>query len=317
MKRLIAVVLAAALGWGLFWMWEARATKSQITQWFEARQLEGWEASYSDLKLRGFPNRLDITLTDVMLADPNTGLIWEAPFFQILGLSYKPGHKILIWPDSQTLNQTQITGSGLRASVVYTADGDILRLNAEAETLNLSGSQNLALAGARAALGQTSGTTYQLAMAAKSIAGEVTALPTLGEGVSDSLQVQAQIEFDRPWSLEAAHQHPQPRKIDLRQAQYSLDGLLLALAGDLDVDRDGQATGRLTLRAENWRDMLAAAQAADRIPPGLAKTVEQGLGLLSGLSGRTDTLDLPLTLNRGNAALGPIPLGTAPRLHLP
>lgn len=317
MKRLIALVVAAALGWGLFWLWEARATKQAVAQWFETHQKNGWEASYSDLKLRGFPNRLDVTLTDVMLADPETGLVWEAPFFQILGLSYKPGHKILIWPNTQTLNKTTLTSSGLRASVVYTAEGEILRINAEAETLHIAGDQNLALAGLRAALGHQSSGAYRVAVAAQGIAGQATALPAMGEGTSDSLQLQALVNFDRNWDIDSIDTRPQPTHIDLRQALYRLDGLELALAGTLDVDGAGRGTGKLTLRAQNWRDMLDKARISGQIPDNMARTVEQGLGLLSGLNGRADTLDLPLTLNRGQAALGPIPLGPAPLLQLP
>ena len=37
------------------------------------------------------------------LADPDTGLAWDAPFFQILALSYQPNKWIAVWPREQRL----------------------------------------------------------------------------------------------------------------------------------------------------------------------------------------------------------------------
>jgi len=43
------------------------------------------------------------TLTDLRLTDPETGISWQAPFFQVLSLSYKPNHLIAVWPNEQQI----------------------------------------------------------------------------------------------------------------------------------------------------------------------------------------------------------------------
>jgi hypothetical protein len=45
--------------------------------------------------------------------------------------------------------------------------------------------------------------------------------------------------------------------------------------------------------------------------------VETGLTFVAGMTGGTDRLEAPLTFAGGRMALGPIPLGPAPRLYLP
>lgn len=322
MKRLVLVILVASVGWAMFWVVQAWNLKSDLAAWFEDRAADGWEASYGDLQVRGFPSRLDATLTDVKLFDPARGTGWDAPFFQILGLSYKPGHVILIWPKTQTLTlpsgHHDITSDGLRASLVFDADGRILRSNLEAETLNVAApGRALALAGLRVGMQllTVENNDYRFGLHADAIAR-----PDNRDGISqtEALDVLSEVRFDRSWHVGALGEaSPQPRMVALRQAAYRNNRLELDLAGQLDIDEAGRADGALTLRAKNWREMLDAAKRSGTLPPALADTLEQGLSLASGLSGRRDTLDLPLRFSNGDVSLGIIPLGEAPRLRLP
>nr|WP_254899086.1 DUF2125 domain-containing protein [Thalassococcus arenae] len=319
------VIILAGLGWSGYWFWQSTTLRTEIERWFEDRRSEGWQAEYGDLAIRGFPNRLDITLTDPVLADPDTNLVWSAPFLQILSLVYKPGHHILAFADSQTVSGTdgawQITSDGLRASVISEPGGRIMRLGLEAAVLNLDGpDQALALAGLAGALHEveTRPRTYRVALSADAAAGRPGTLPQITTGRFDALALDAQVRFDQDWQRASVQDgRPQPERIELRLAEYRSGGLELKLAGDLDVDARGRADGSLSLKAVNWREMLAQARDAGRIGDGLAQTLEQGLGLLAGLSGNAQTLDLPLGFDEGRVSLGPIPLGKAPLLRLP
>jgi hypothetical protein len=123
--------------------------------------------------------------------------------------------------------------------------------------------------------------------------------------------------FDAPWdasALQAAR--PQPTRIDVKLIEAKWGQLELRFAGGFDVDNSGRATGRITLKAQNWRDILAVRAAPGAIPSQLVRPIEQGLSLLSGLSGNRNTLDLPLDLKQGQMKLGPIPIGPAPLFRL-
>ena len=88
----------------------------------------------------------------------------------------------------------------------------------------------------------------------------------------------------------------------------------LNAAGELDVDVSGMPTGRITVRAKNWREMLQLAVASGVVAEGFAPTIERALELLSQMSGNPRTLDAPLSFEDGRMSFGPIPLGAAPRL---
>ena len=88
MKWLLGAILLAAAAWSGMWYFAAETRRDGLRDWFEARRDEGWQADYGDLALRGFPNRYDATITDIALADPERGLVFTAPFLQILTLAY-------------------------------------------------------------------------------------------------------------------------------------------------------------------------------------------------------------------------------------
>ena len=88
MKKLLVLIVTLAALWAGYWFVGAAGVKAGFAVWFDARQSEGWQAEYSDLSVKGFPNRFDTTLTDPALADPATGLAWSAPFVQLFALHH-------------------------------------------------------------------------------------------------------------------------------------------------------------------------------------------------------------------------------------
>ncbi|WP_040604009.1 DUF2125 domain-containing protein [Sagittula stellata] len=322
MKRYMLVLIGAAVLWGGYWGVQAHTLRGEIQDWFETRRAEGWVADYDALQVRGFPSRLDVTIAQPRLADPDSGVSWEAPFLQILGLSYKPDHVIVAFPDRQTVGVDggahEVTSDGLRASLVTGQDGALLRLNAEAETLNIRrDGADIALAAVLANFHRLEGqdTTYRLAIGAGAVA---TPKGALSRGRANGLDIEGRFVFDSPWTLGAlAGPRPQPASIDLAKAEYRLNDLDLQLAGRVEVDSLGRPDGRMTLRAENWRNLLDHARDSGNLPEALADTLIRGLTLAAGLNGRQDTIDLPLTLSGGEVSLGIIPLGKAPRIRLP
>lgn len=311
MKRYIGLLLAVALLWSGYWVVQRQALRAELTGWFDARQAEGWTASYDDIAIRGFPSRLDVTITAPVLFDPQTGLGWTAPFVQILGLSYQRDHVILAFADSQQLTlpdgAVQITSNGLRASLVTEGDA-ILRLNAEAESLTIG--DGVALAHPLMNFHHMASADYRLSLSAAAVA--------TGDTSGDGLTVQALVGFDAPWTLQALDgQRPQPVTLDIARADYRHDALEVALAGQVTADAEGRMSGEVTLRAQNWQALLDQAETAGTLPDTMAKPLRDALTLVASLSGRQDTLDLPLRLSRGAVSVGILPIGQAPRLRLP
>ncbi len=332
MRKLVAILLGLAVLWGGYWFVGATAVEQGLKSWLSARNAEGWVAEYSDLSTRGFPNRFDTTVTDIRLADPSTGVAWTAPIFQILALSYRPNHIIAVWPDTQVIaspfEKVTIETDDMRGSVKFEAGTDLVLENATfvLDGLSLSSDAGWAASAenARLATRQTAAletahdigieaTTVTLTDAFRAAVDPAGVLPTAIE----TMRIDATVDFDAPWDrFSIEDRRPQITAINLREMRARWGEMDLRLAGELEVDAQGVPTGKITVRAENWRQMLDMALSAGVIPGMVAPMAERGLEALAGMSGSPETLDAPLTFRNGNVAFGPVPIGRAPNLTI-
>jgi len=333
MRGMLILIVVAALAWSVYWAVGSTGATKSFEDWFETRRADGWVAEYSDLSTQGFPNRFDTTLTDVSLADPDTGLAWEAPFFQVFALSYKPNHIIAVWPDEQLIATPQakydVASTDMRASLVTRpAPGLPLdRLTLTVEDLSVhpvaadqpTRADSLVLAAERATAADSS---YRLGLTADGFAPALEWRVRIDPGDTlpetlEALSVDMTVTFDKPWDLSAIEDaRPQPTRIDIKLAEARWGRLELQAAGEVTVDRAGIPTGEITVKARNWRDILRLATESGALPPAFAGTLEDGLTLVSQMAGNPKTLDIPLGLKNGRVLLGPVPLGPAPLLRL-
>ncbi|MFP4273493.1 MAG: DUF2125 domain-containing protein [Paracoccaceae bacterium] len=327
MKRLLLVILLAALGWAGLWIWGAQELRAAYEDWFAERRADGWVAEHDTLSVRGFPNRFDLRLTDLSLADPASGLAWEAPDFHLMRLSYRPRHLIAVWPEDFLLatprGKLGVAGQDMRASLILRPDAPLAleRANLAAETLTLTPGEGGAWAVARLSAAvrreAAAGASYRFAVTADGVAPPAPMARGLPETL-EAVRADLTVEFDRPWDMAAVEGvRPQPRQVKITRAELRWGGLELEAAGRLEVDEEGWPEGRLDLRAQNWREILRLGREGGMLAPGLANTLLEGLSLLAGLSGNPETLDLPLSFRNRVASLGPIPIGPAPRLVIP
>lgn len=329
MRKLLGLVIAAAVLWGGWWFVGSRGLEQAFSTWFEARRAEGWQAEYSDLKVAGFPNRFDTTFNDLRLADPDTGLAWEAPFFQILALSYKPHHVIAAWPDTQLIatprEKITVTADKMLGSIVF-KPGTALELDRSAIELKefkLTSDKGwwvlFPVANFATRTVPMRENAHEVSFLSNKMRPSADLVETLEvAGLPEEFQalhLDAELVFDAPWdrmAIEAAR--PQLTALNLSMLEAEWGDLQLQAAGKLTVDGMGVPSGKITIRATNWRDMLHIAVATGALPQGVADTLESGLAALAGLSGNPKTLDVPLTFRDARISLGPIPLGPAPLL---
>ncbi|MFY9238701.1 MAG: DUF2125 domain-containing protein [Roseovarius sp.] len=334
MRAILAIVLLAAVVWVGYWFIGARAAETGFASWFEERRAEGWQAEYGEIAVGGFPNRFDANFTDISLADPSTGLAWEAPVFKILALSYQPNHVIAVWPVEQQVATPEekftLRSEDMRASMVLEANTG---LTLDRATLTASGLSVAPVAGG-APLGANAVTLaaervpadadahYHMGLRADGLTPAAGWLERVDQTGSlpetlETLTADFTVVFDRPWDRKAIEvARPQPREITLKLAQARWGQLSLQAAGSVIIDARGMPEGSLTIKAENWREMLALGRASGALPENLARPMENALGLMAGLSGNPSSLDIPLDFRSGRIWLGPVPIGPAPVLRL-
>ena len=327
MLRLVVIFLVGALLWMVWWAFGQGAYEQGLASWVKDRRGEGWAADYASLETRGFPNRFDTTITDVALADPETGIAWSAPFVQLLSLAYKPHQVIAVLPDehrfSTPFQNITIQHEDARASLFLqpsTSLGlDRSRIMVTALTAKSSLGSELSLAEGRIAAERQDSPkdTYRIGAELLGLVPtqEVRRALDPGQLLPEKitrLRADAVMTFTAPWdrfAIETAR--PQVTRIELQDLSARWGTVDFRAAGALVVDDAGVPEGKITVRAEDWRKMLDMAEALGWLPLGMRATVETGLGLMAG---EGDVLDAPLTFSGGSVSLGLIPLGDAPRL---
>ncbi|MBV1868776.1 MAG: DUF2125 domain-containing protein [Marinosulfonomonas sp.] len=328
MRWLLGVILTVATLWSGYWFIASNAVEMGLSGWLDTRQSDGWVAEYSDVATRGFPNRLDTTITNIELADPGTGVAWKAPFFKIFALSYKPNHIIAIWPHAQTLaspyEKISVTSEDMRGSVVFTPGTslELDRSNFDLQAVQLRSDLGWSAAVekgkffTRQTVGKTD--THDIWFEATNLTPSANVKNTLDPASLlpvefETLRIDSTVAFTAPWDRFALEKNrPQISALHLKDLQATWGNLDLRAAGKLNVNSAGIPTGKITIKATNWRNMLRIAVDTGVVPQNISKTLESALEFLAGISGHPDTLDAPLTFKNGKVSFGPIPLGKAP-----
>jgi hypothetical protein len=333
MRTLLAIVVAAGLGWSGWWFWNAAMRENAVAAWLDERRAAGWVAEAEDIAVNGFPNRLDMTVTGLDLADPAAGWSWRAPQFQVLSLTWKPHHVISVWPGEQVVaspyETVRIASETLRGSVVFVPRPglELDRSTIEIAEMTITGEAgwqatlgNALLATRRSEPGTAPPHAHDVSFTADNLAlpaGWTAGLDRAGvlPDRMETTALDATLAFDRPWDQNAVETgNPALEGVTIRDLRVNWGRLDLRGRGTLQADEAGYASGRLDLRVRNWRDMLALAVNAEMISSSTARAVETGLGLLARLSASRDTIEVPLVFEDGRTRLGPIPIGDAPRL---
>ena len=330
MRRLIVIVLAAALIWMGYWAVAATLLERGLAGWLNARQAEGWVAESADITVSGFPTRFEITIDALELADPATGVAWQMPRFGIEAASARPQRITATWPAEQTIaspfERIAVLSDRMQAEIGFEPGTALVLHTAD---VGMSGVRLISTTGWEAELADGRLTTAQVDGAENThdIDFEATAVRP-SSGLRDSLdpagvlpdevetlRIAARVGFDAPWDRFAIERaRPQPVSVDLDELRATWGRLDLRAAGALTVDGDGVPEGRITVKATNWREMVGLARAGGLLPEALVPTVERALELLAALSGPPETLDAPLSFQNGFVSFGPVPLGPAPRL---
>ncbi|MEM8630972.1 MAG: DUF2125 domain-containing protein [Pseudomonadota bacterium] len=330
MRLILWIVGVLAFLWGGYWFVGAATLERSTVAWLEDRRADGWVADYDSVVTRGFPSRFDTTLNGLDIADPDTGVAWQAPFFQILSLSYKPNHVTAVWPGEQVfstpLQSIDISSSYMQGSMVFEPNTDLAlqRTQIVMNDLALVSSEGWtsALAEGRLAVWQSEADplVYDIGFEALEFepAGPILDLLASGSDLPDTisqLYLDTEAAFDEPWDRHAIEDaRPQPTAIDLRLLRATWGEMDLQMTGQVLVDEQGYPDGEVSVQAKNWRDMLALAVRAGALSDDLRPTVERALEILAGLTGNPDAIDAKVGFRNGSVTFGPFPIGPAPRL---
>lgn len=326
---MLVVVLALGTLWSGYWVVGSIALQSAAEQWFKQQAVAAGIASSSGLEVHGFPNRFDLTISDVHLTDPVSGVSWDTPFAQVFSMTWKPWHLIAAVANSQTITtptQEILLGSGsLKGSLVLVPGRALVldRIVVVGEELAASSNLGWEIKASRAELATrqdasvTNGHEVNLAvMALMPDPALMTAMAGTSDlpPVIDVARVDVVAGFSAPIDRFSGQSRPEPTSLRLRDGLIRWGDMELTVKGDLVADANGFAEGQINVQLQNWRKALPPAVAMGLIKPEIAPTVERMMEVLAQQSGDGSVLDLPLVMKDGWMTLGPLPIGPAPRL---
>lgn len=337
MRRLIGIITILFGLWAGYWFVGATALETGLKDYLSAEHsaTDPIPIAYSELKVRGFPNRFDTRLTDISVTDTAGNISWQAPFFQIHALSYKPYHIIAALPHSQTLqlpDQTlKITSEEIKGSVVFVA-GSLLEKALEIDrssivlhelTVSSDMGWDTAISQGQIATRQTPTEPLHYDL---SFSADVISLPAPLRAVIDPKHLQpaalsraalnSTLTYTHPWNLLAPRDMtPELSKVSVTELTILWGDVQLQANGVLQIDRRGYPDGKLDLVATNWQEMYQLAENANAVDPDFAQTIQNGLKVLADMSGGENVIKVPLVFANGQMLLGPLPIGPAPRLN--
>lgn len=315
---------AAATLYGGYWFVARAAAERAADALVADLRASGWQVTMDDLRITGFPSRIDATASGLVVADPSGVVSWQAPEFTIFALSYRPNDVIAGWPAEQVLTvageRMTVAAEGMRASAQVSLAAGLPVESATAEsgpvTITADAGWTMSLDGLVAAFrrGGPGPADYDLFAEARDVAPPaawVAALapPEVLPPSAEVLRVDALVTLDRPIDRQAPA--PAVQAVTLREAHLTWGDVGLTVQGTLRRDAQGRPEGELSVSFRNWPRLLQIAVAAGIVTPDAAPAWDAALNLAAF---GDVSVTAPLVFADGQMSLGPVPLGPVPAL---
>lgn len=327
---LLAVLM---IGWSAVWFWARSEAEARFDAAADSLRKAGYEFSWSDRRLGGYPFRLNITLSEPRIRD-RSGWALEAPRLEGQAFLHAPTSWLIAAPDGLTFlrprgGPVQVRGKLIRASltrltsrppnVSFEAAGATFQPAAGASPFSLASADRVEIHLRRAPkeVGDEAGLWV-------SVEGGRGVLPGLlgrmADGKPVSLQWDSRLskasELTGPtWAAMVRRWSDAGGRISVKRAGLTAgDAVIGASAGELRVGRDGRLLGVLDLSLRQAPKAIDAMRDSGVVGAEPAEAVQS---VVAARQAGGDAARASLYFEAGRTTLGPIALWPAPKVYEP
>ena len=325
-----AALALLAAGWSAAWVWARGQAASRLDAAVHALNQAGYQLSWKERIVGGYPFRLDVTLTEPRLREPSGwGLV--APRIEAEAFLHAPGNWLIAAPEGLTFvrplgGPVAVKGELIRASLTHLAQRPP-SFSFEGVKLSFApgpGAQPFALTSAgRVEFHLRAGPDDQGGVFAR-----------VDDGHARLSGLFARVAGDKPiaivwnstlskmsafsgsdWPGAVRRWSDAGGRMTVRQAGITAgDAVLEANGGSLGVGADGRLNGALDVTLRQAPKALGALRDTGVIEPDAAQAATV---VTEARQGAGEAAQATITFQAGRTTLGPVALGPSPRIYTP
>ncbi|HEX4710064.1 DUF2125 domain-containing protein [Phenylobacterium sp.] len=325
----VALGLAIA-AWSGVWVWAKGQAQTRLDAAAQGLAQAGWQLSWKDRAVTGYPFRLDVSLTDVRLREP-TGWALEAPRIEGEAFMHAPTQWLIAAPEGLTFVRPQggrvtVKGDLIRASLSH-FDAHPPSFSFEGVKLTFApqpGAQPFALTAAdRVEVHLRAGPDNQGGVFVRLDNGKARLSGLFARVAGDkpislvwNSTLSKMSAFSGPdWPSAVRHWADAGGSMTVRQAGITAgDAVVGANSGSLAVGRDGRLTGVLDVTLRQAPRALGALGDEGVIDQEAARAAT---AVAQARQGGGEAAQATLNFQAGRTTFGPVALGPAPKIYEP
>ena len=316
-------LLAAALGYYVYWNEVADRARLAMLRWVDQRRAAGFEIQHGALRIGGFPYRIEIEVAAPLIADPDAPQAWRWQGEQVRGILQPwnlrhlilefPGEHRVDWRENGRARFAAGRAGQARASLVFDGAGRWDRIAGEAAALDLAtdlGPVSAVRAELHVRHSPTSADDVDVAVEVQNLQLPEDSVPApMGRTVTRARAIGM---VAGPWpagpfasALERWRDEGgavELRSVEVKWAAFELQG-----DGTLTLDKEMRPLAALATEVKGYGALLETLAAAGRMRASDARTARFALDLLAknGDDGRR-ALSVPVSAQDGRLFLGPV-----------
>jgi hypothetical protein len=323
------IALLVIITWSAAWAWARGQVEARLAAGVQTIKDAGYELSWKDQKVGGYPFRLDVTLTEPRIRD-RSGWALEAPRIEAEAFLHAPTHWIIAAPAGLTFvrpigGPVLVQGKLIRASLTHLQNtppnfsfegvGLTFQPSAGANPFGLSAAERIEFHLREAPSGLDEGGVWLTVKNGKArlsgLLGRIAGDKPISIEWDGRLSKMSAFRGD-DWPSAVRNWSRAGGEMSVRRAGLTAgDALIGANAGTLGVGSDGRVTGSLDVSLRQAPRALGALGTTGTIPK---ETADAAVAVADARQ-TGDLARMTLTFQAGQTTLGPVAIGPAPKVY--